>query len=51
MPVWLLSLYFFVQCVHVLPAGRSAGQGSSEADWLVDRLIEIISQMTMQLPH
>lgn len=51
---WLLSLClgkiaFFGACV--LPAGRGAGQGSSEADWLVDRLVEVISQMTVQLAH
>lgn len=34
-----------------LPAGWCAGQWSSEADWLVDRLVEIIGQMTLELPH
>lgn len=43
--------YQYVCACVWLPAGWRAGQWSSEADWLVDRLVEIIGQMTLELPH
>lgn len=38
-------------CVHVLPAGGGAGQGPPEADGLVDRLVEVVGQMSVKVPH
>lgn len=40
----------FSVCVW-LPAGWGTGQWSSEADWLVDGLVEVIGQMTLKLSH